>query len=239
MALLSDMGICLGSKKIGESDLYSYIFTKKSGVETFTIKGIQKSKKRSGWIISGNILNIVYYKSSAMGNPFIKEADIFYSPLAMNLDFNAISLITKFLNTVRALIPRGEPQKNIYNLLEGFLLELAKINREKLKLLELFSTWRLLKYFGILDWPLFCSDCGVSLNKEAIYYSPQVFLSFVCSACVKKGTIRLVLGEREIAFFIKSLKERWLQLASCDLQAAELDNSLEVQGKMISSVLAG
>jgi recombinational DNA repair protein (RecF pathway) len=114
MSLMQDIGIFLAGSRTGESDIKADIYTRGKGKRSFIFKGILKSKKRSGWAMEGNILNITFYEHETRDAQHVQDAELLFSPFNANLDFTRISLLFKILKTTRDLVPYEEATERLF-----------------------------------------------------------------------------------------------------------------------------
>lgn len=235
-----DEGIVLFSRKLGESDLLCHIYTQDQGKQQYVFKGIRKSKRRSGWIMGGNHVLFSYYFSEKKTTYHAKDLDILYSPFVYNLDHARVDALYNFLQLIEKKIYFGEPQPALFQLLQGFVTNLADGSSEQLVRLYLFVRWRLLKNLGLANWPIHCSLCGKELREQDIFL-PQNYREFVCRECLSAGgglEIRgaLAPSKSEWLFLHQSLQRRWREVRELGLTDRERQNSQAMQDHLLANL---
>jgi DNA repair protein RecO (recombination protein O) len=235
-----DEGVVLFSRKLGESDALTHIYTRGQGKQQYIFKGMRKSKKRSGWIMGGNHVLFRYYFSEKKTAYYAKDLDILYSPFAYNPDHVRVELLYNFLHLIEKKVYFGDPQPLLFELLQGFVSNIAGAFCEQPMYLYFFVRWRLLKYLGLVNWPIYCSLCGKKLNKDNIFL-PNNYREFVCRECLTAGggldaRGSLAFSKAEWLLLHQSLRLRWGELTELGLTEKQKQNTRAMQDRLLANL---
>lgn len=224
MSIQKAQGIVLLSRKVSDADRQISILTSTAGMQRFLVKGIAKSKKRSGWLLGGNLLDFHYYDYSGRDQKIIRDAEILYSPLAMNLDSRQYDILYHFLSLLQKHLRENEQETAIFPVLHGFIEHLPTLETLDLEKLYLFAQWRSLKSLGFLSWPLYCSECGDEIKHTFIALAPS-WSSLGCRQCAQKSAVSVQLEGESFLFLVDSLRHKWDRVKERKLSQEQLSIS--------------
>lgn len=160
--LIKTQGIVLSSKILPSDDVIYIILTEEMGKMRVYGKGVKKtSSKRRPHLQTGNMISIVLRKSH--DTYYLQETTLVSAFSLIKQSSTKLNWLYSFLFMIDRLAPENEPDQNIYETLQKFMINLSKLDSE----LELFtkSSNQLLSTLGYSSEELSLSDIKVLFTE--------------------------------------------------------------------------
>lgn len=168
-------GIILSKINVGETDRIYTIYTKEAGKVRFLGKGVRKpNAKLAGSLEPLTLSEIFVAKSQGMGK--ITGAIVLENFSRIKTDVDILNKINYVLKIFGKIIAEQEQDKNVFEILEGFLKSLNKLaggkgNENKTDILVLGFLFKLLSEMGYQLEVEKCVQCQENLKPENNYFS--------------------------------------------------------------------
>jgi len=147
MQLHSTKGIVLRTVKYGDTSIIASVYTELFGVQSYLIKGVRKSSKKSQG--SGNyfqpaaILDMVVYHNEQKQIQFVKEFNWGYLYESVLFDVIKNSVALYVIELLQHSLKQPEANPELFYLIEGTLRQLDKANDTLTANLPLYFTLHL------------------------------------------------------------------------------------------------
>lgn len=206
MGLIKTPAIVLGNRDLGEADRLVTFFTAAHGKITATAKGVRRIRSRFGGSLEPfTHCQLIVFQKTRDALYRIQQADILRSFRSLREDLDRIQRASRVASLTSAMVPLGEPNGALFNLLLDTFTALAERDGEMtLRLFEI----RLLQYSGVQ--PRFetdlCLRCRTRLQKPGFFFSPASG-GIVCPRCRHQdGSVAAPITVGAAAFFRQALK---------------------------------
>ena len=188
--------IVLGRRFLKENDALVSLLTEEGKSLDLRIYGIQKSRRRSAFLLEpGSLIHVDFY-TDREGLASLKEGHVCERFTALKGAYTSMTLLSYFLELSAFAVRNGASLK-LFLLLKGSLKELCfdrnweqaemEVQREILKLqILVFFQIRVLKLLGLLGSQEKCSQCSASLRERAHWNLPET--SFSCEDCIPEAS---------------------------------------------------
>lgn len=132
--LIKTNGIVLSSRNLPSNDIIYVILTEEKGKMRVLGKGIKKiSSRRMPHLQTGNLISAVLRRSK--DTHYLQETTLISSFSQIKNSSIKMGWLYSILFMIDRLVPEMEQDQNIYNVLQKFMINLAKQDNE----LELFT----------------------------------------------------------------------------------------------------
>ena len=122
--LITTKSIVLSALKYGEADLIAKCFTEKSGLKTYLLRGIRKSKKgklKTSFFQPLTQLEMVAHHKDKGSLEYIREAKLVVPYQSLHTDIMKSSVVIFISEVLRNAIKEEEANPSLYSFLEGSL----------------------------------------------------------------------------------------------------------------------
>lgn len=127
--LIKSQGIVLSSKILPSDDVIYVILTEEMGKMRVYGKGVKKtSSKRRPHLQTGNMISVVLRKSH--DTYYLQETTLVSAFSQIKQSSAKLNWLYSFLFMIDRLAPEMEPDQDIYNTLQKFMINLAKQENE-------------------------------------------------------------------------------------------------------------
>lgn len=223
-------GIVLSKINVGETDRIYTIYTKEAGKVRFLGKGVRKpNAKLAGSLEPLTLSEIFVAKSQGMGK--ITGAIVSENFYKIKTDIDILNKINYVLKIFSRVIVEQEQDKNVFEILEGFLKSLNKLagakgTENKSDILVLGFLFKLLGEMGYQMEVEKCVQCQEKLKPENNYFSATRG-GVLCQNCHAVEEKRIKISSESIKLIRIILKNKIENLTK--LQVAQKDiNNLKV-----------
>jgi DNA repair protein RecO (recombination protein O) len=236
MPLFTTNALVVRSLNYGESDKIVTFFTKDFGKLKAIAKGARRSKKRFQNALGlFSHLRLIFFDKEGMGLARADGCDILYSFPKIKEDLKRILYGNYFLELVNEMAGEREVNRDAFELLHSFLLDLEEIGpqEEQLRIFEI----RLISLFGYRPNMRRCDLC--KKGWEDLIETPTLFFSLergalVCEKCsiMRNNLVPLSLGTARLIDKISQMELSKVQRLRFTIQS--LSESRELLPKFVS-----
>lgn len=179
MAVHVTRGVVLRYANYRETSRILTVFSRDLGLVTVSAKGCMRPKCRERAATEMFTLG-EYTLSERAGRYYLNAASIENAFYALRLDIDRLALATYFSELCQSVLNEGEPQGELFDLLERMLAALCdeKIDAE---LARLFFEARAMDILGFRPEVSACAACGEPLGEKVWFSLPAG--GAVCARC--------------------------------------------------------
>ncbi|MEH6407759.1 MAG: DNA repair protein RecO [Leeuwenhoekiella sp.] len=237
--LVTTPAIVISALKYGESDLIVKCFTQSSGLKSYLLRRILKSKKgnlRTAMFQPATLLEIVAMHKDKGTLESIREAKVYYPFKTLHTDIYKTSIILFLSEMLRNAIQEEEENRELYSFLEEAFIWLD--DHENSANFHLFFLLELTKYLGFypdyssVELPFFNLSTGTFEYTETIYSVTKENLDILKQLMgIKFDALSLIkLNQKKRAAFVNML----LAYYALHLHGFKKPKSLEVLNSLFS-----
>lgn len=148
-----DKAIVLKVIDYQDSSKIAQVLTQDSGKVSLIAKGVKKPKsKLAGFLQSGNIIEIVYYKKNNRSIQILKESSFITKAYPLHYDMDKLSILMPTLELVEQLVNDQEETEAIFLFISGMIKWLISEKRSVATIFPYIQI-RLMELVGIqLNW---------------------------------------------------------------------------------------
>ncbi len=188
----NDTAIVLRQVRFGESDLIVSILSADYGILRGFARGGRKSIKRFGPALEPFTQIKLRWQPGRGELVSFLDADIIASGQGLRKSLDSLALAGYAVEVVEMLLHEGEPQPQIYALLQGYLDYLAAEGDSALA--RLLFELRLVEQLGYIPHLLHCSECFVQFDTGPVSFDP-VRGGSLCASCTGESpALQVSLG---------------------------------------------
>ncbi len=209
MGLYNTQAIVLRSINLSETDKLITFMTRRFGKVKCVAKGARKIKSRShAALLPLSHINLIYFGKENQSLYRLNHSDIVESFQNLRDDFGKLYTAVYFAELVDAMVPEGDREVPIFDLLHGALLTLGQ-NHASDTLLSLFEL-RLLAHSGYKPELARCAHCRAEPENGWVGFSYQR-RGIVCVSCAGSHVIDLKIGAGTLSYLrkLQTLDIRW------------------------------
>ncbi len=169
MAIVTTKAIVISAIKYGDSSLIAKLYTEKSGLISYMIKGVLKSKKgklRAAYFQPLTQLNIVASHQEKRNLQSLREVQISSAYSSIHLQITKQTLAIFLSEILSNVIQEEEPNSSLFNYLQYSLLWLD--THEKIANFHIIFLINLTKYLGFYPGDIEGQEKGFHL-REGIF----------------------------------------------------------------------
>lgn len=220
-------GIILNKKNVSETDRIYTLYALEAGKIKVLGKGVRKpNAKLAGSLEPITLAEIFVAKTRGMGKITGAIAADNFSGIKSNID--ALERIDYVFKIFGKIIAEQEQDKDIFEILKGFLVGLEKISQEtgdknKMDILTLGFLFKLLGKMGYGLEMEKCVHCGAKLRPENNYFSAEKG-GVLCGGCHKLENRRIKISNESIKLIRIFLKNKIEQLIKLKVPPKDINN---------------
>jgi DNA repair protein RecO (recombination protein O) len=200
--LQNSPAIVLRQIHYGESDLIVVFLTADYGLLRGYARGGRKSVKRFGPALEPFSQIQLRWQPGRGELLALLDADLVEPHLGLRRSLTSLALAGYAVELLEMLLQDGEPQAELFSLLQGYLGYLALEGNPHLA--RLLFELRLVKHLGYIPHLLHCSECFVQFEQGVILFEPQRGGS-LCRTCAA-GDSLLEVGLGSLGSISRSLQ---------------------------------
>lgn len=107
----------------GETSKIVTLFTEEHGKIAVMVKGAKKPKNKfSGLMVTGNLLDVIYYHKSSRSVQILTEASLLENLLDLRMDFRKMATATSAIELTGQLLHENEVNKPVFEFIKNFLI---------------------------------------------------------------------------------------------------------------------
>lgn len=234
MGLVSDRGICLRKTEYSETSQILVLFTRRYGLLRVIAKGAHRRTKAGASKFDGglDLLDVgdaVFTDNAAKDLATLCEWGLREGHLQLRKTLRGLYLSQYAAELVGLMFEEHDPHPALFDRLAMTVPELASDRRE-----ETFLAFELdlLREAGYLPELNQCVECGKTLGREAVFFSPQSG-GIVCSTCESAAAGRFAIDGR-----LLSIVQTLLRLPRVNGTAQRMPRLTRHQTDPINKMLA-
>lgn len=221
-------GIILSKRDVGETDRIYSIYTMEGGKIRSLAKGVRKPEaKLASSLENITLADITVVRTKGLGK--ITGSIIENNFTALKRDYDAIREVFLALNVFDRLVDLESPDKNIFEILRGFLEavdeESLKGNIEKYTLLRLGFIVKILFELGYAVEVSSCVSCRKALSQDSLFFSSQ-HGGVLCAECSSKNySMTIPIRTNAVKMLRLFLKNGMKNLAKIRVEKEDCDST--------------
>ncbi len=185
MGLFDTEAITLRKLRLGEADLLITFFTLRRGLLKGVARGARRPRSRFGASLEPlTYSHIVGFEKRPTVLPRINQSEILNPFLQIREDLERIQAASRMVQLIMALVPEGEPNPKMFDLLLTGLTQLNQ-GRDRDWLSRIFEI-RCLSLSGYQARLDRCLSCRESFDHGPVFFSPKNG-GTVCEKCARSA----------------------------------------------------
>ncbi len=226
-------GIVLRHSDYGEADRILSLLTREHGLKKGFARSARNSRKRFGSALEPFTQAIFHWREGRGTLWSLQEAEPINLRFGLRKDFALLALASYGVELVELLLEEGEPQPQIYAILNSFLDYLDSGGQPKVArlLLEL----RLVYLLGYMPHLLHCSECLVIFKQDDSIRFDVGRGGSLCQACAHGAGTEIAVGT--VGSLARSLRVSPEQFGGFVFSSKTLQEALLIFAAILQSIL--
>ena len=226
-------GIVLRHSAYGEADRILSLLTLEHGLKKGFARSARNSRKRFGSALEPFTQATFYWREGRGALWSLQEAELLNPRFGLRKDFELLAVASYGVELVELLLVEGEPQPQIYAILNSFLDYLNSGGEPDIArlLLEL----RLVYLLGYMPHLLHCSECLVIFKQEDLIRFDIGRGGSLCRACAHGTGTEIAVGT--MGSLARSLRVSPEQFAGFSFSSKTLREGLLIFAAILQSLL--
>ena len=216
----------------GESDLIVALLTGDRGLQRGFARGGRKSVKRFGAALEPFSVIDIQWQPGRGELLTLLDAELRNPHQGLRLSLDRLALAGYAVEILEMLLHEGEPQPQLYSLLQGYLGSLSDGGEPRTA--RLLFELRLVQELGYIPHLLHCSECFARFDEGTVAFDPARGGS-LCDRCGEGTALRVHL--RTIGSLSRSLRSPIGQFADFRFGERTLKEGAQVLATVLQAVL--